>query len=294
MNLDNVLLNKEGTKAGNLISASQPRWYLNCIWYWEASALHIVSFLPVSVETGVSCLLCFLFHLLCDVCVDEMTLLAKHDCSWVFPGFGEHLHLLLLFISLSWFLIVCVCMYVCMCMYVYICVCGVLMPDAFCFWLGRLPLVFSVVNNEFIFIYNWSAILEASGFLPRIMVAILLWVQRLHLSWMLVDFWRLRNLDSHVAEFNKCYGSLLSFDSTFLRCSSFDRVYQKSLFLLRICHLPMSLWYLCCLLVFVVPPAASRATWRIYALFSSVRCHKETNFSVTAFHSLVVFIFLFY
>ena len=109
MNLDNESLKEEGTKARNLISVSQPRWYLNCIWHWEASALRIVSFLPVSVWKLASLLLfavCCLFHLLCDVCVDSMTLLAKHDCSWVVHVFGEHLHfllhLLLLFLSPSW------------------------------------------------------------------------------------------------------------------------------------------------------------------------------------------------
>lgn len=159
MNLDKVLLTEEGTEAGNLISYLW--WYLNCIWYWEVSTLHIVSFLPVSVETGVSCLLFSLPSALwCFVWM-----------IWPFwPNMIAHGFFLFLVSTCtsSSFLLPLLAFWFC------VCVCGVLVSDAFCFWLGRLPLVFSVVNNEFIFIYDLSAILEASGFLSRIMVEILL------------------------------------------------------------------------------------------------------------------------
>lgn len=144
MSLDNESLKEEGTKARNLFSVSQPRWYLNCIWYWEASALHTVSFL--SVWKLVSLLLfaiCCLFRLLCDVCEDSMTLLTKHDCSWVVHVFDEHLHLLLHPLSFPFLIL----------FLVLLCVCGVLVSTSDwedCQWC----LVLSIMNLFLIYYFS--------------------------------------------------------------------------------------------------------------------------------------------
>lgn len=77
---------------------------------------------------------------------------------------------------------------------------GILMSDAFCFWLGRLLKACSVVNNEFlstfIFIY-FSEVLfwKAFSFLYRIVIEILLSVNeykdciQTECCWLLFEGW---------------------------------------------------------------------------------------------------------
>lgn len=110
---------------------------LLCVFFFSACAC---------VETGLLLfLVCCLYHLLCDVCVDNMTLLA-HELFMVFPStcisLSPFFPLFLIFICLDFFNYI-----------FFLNLFGILVSDAFCFCLERLLLACSVVNNEFIFTY---------------------------------------------------------------------------------------------------------------------------------------------
>lgn len=156
MYLENESL-KEEQRLGTY-SFSQPRRNFNGTWYWEASTCTCFFFSAHACEeTGLLLFPVYcLFHLLRDVCVGNMTLLA-HGLFMVF--LSTCISLSPFFLS-SWFSLFWVFFFN---------LCGTLVSDALSFWLGKLLLACNVVNNEFIFVYFFEVLFyKAFSFLDRI------------------------------------------------------------------------------------------------------------------------------